>query len=66
MIYFVFAVIGALASGFIAMSKDRNALGWAAFGFLLPIIGIIVVACIPAAGSNDGTVPTSPTPSSHG
>jgi len=41
MVWFI-AILGAVISGVIAAGKNRNALGWGALGFFLPLIGVIV------------------------
>lgn len=40
-----FGIIGAVIAAVVASGKNRNALGWAAAGFLFPLIGVIAVAC---------------------
>ena len=42
-IYIVVALIGLAITGAIAAGKNRNVIGWAAIGFLFPLIGIIAV-----------------------
>ena len=39
--FLVIAVVCSIISGAIAAGKNRNALGFAALGFLLPLIGVI-------------------------
>ena len=51
MIYLVISVLGAAIAAMVASSKSRNALGWGALGFLLPLIGVIIVCCLPAKPS---------------
>lgn len=41
MLWFI-AIVGAVISGAIAAGKNRNAFGWGALGFFLPLIGVIV------------------------
>ncbi|MCE5278262.1 MAG: DUF4339 domain-containing protein [Planctomycetaceae bacterium] len=43
----VILLICAVTAGAIASSKGRNVGGWAAGGFFLGIIGIVIVACLP-------------------
>lgn len=42
----VIMLIGGAISAFIAHSKGRNVVGWFFFGFLLPLIGIIVALVV--------------------
>ena len=44
--WIVFALIGAVVSPMVAASKGRNALGWCALGFLMPMIAVIAI-CTP-------------------
>jgi hypothetical protein len=46
MLYFMISLIGAFIAGAIAAGKNRNALGWGALGFLLPLIGVVIALCI--------------------
>lgn len=45
---FIVAAIGGVVCASLAGSKGRNALGWFVIGFLLPLIGIILVLVLPA------------------
>lgn len=47
-ILFFFWLLGGVITGSIAYSKNRNWFGWGLLGFLLGIIGIIWIACMPA------------------
>ena len=40
-LYLIIALVGAILCGAIASSKGRSVVGWAIFGFLLPIIALI-------------------------
>lgn len=40
---FLFSIIGAIWSANIASRKNLNPLGYALLGFLLPLIGVLVV-----------------------
>jgi hypothetical protein len=51
MVFFI-AILGALISGIVAAGKNRNAIGWGALGFCLPLIGVIVACCL-----EEGTKP---------
>jgi len=42
-----FLVIFAIITGSIAIGKNRNGFGWAIIGFLLGLIGVIWIACLP-------------------
>lgn len=37
-----------IAAGAIAHSKNRNAFGWALMTGLLPVVGLVIVAVLPA------------------
>jgi hypothetical protein len=44
----VFAFVGAVAAAAIASAKRRSGILWGAVGLLFPLIGVIVIACMPA------------------
>lgn len=44
--WIVFALMGAGLSAVVASQKGRNALGWAALGFLFPLISVIAIFCV--------------------
>lgn len=73
MAYFIVGLIGGTISAAIAPTKNRNPLGWFVIGFLLPLIGLILILVLP--DGEDGLVdpsldhynampPNSPVPSS--
>jgi uncharacterized membrane protein YoaK (UPF0700 family) len=40
--------VGAVISAIIAAGKNRSVGGWALLGALMPLIAVIIVACLPA------------------
>jgi hypothetical protein len=46
-IWLCFSVIGMFVAGMIAHSKNRNAFGWGAIGFLMPLIAVILAIVLP-------------------
>lgn len=48
--------IGMIISVVIASSKNRNVAGWAALGFLFPLIGILIVASLEALPDPNTTI----------
>jgi hypothetical protein len=44
----LFMILGGGISAAIASSKRRNVAGYLALGALMPLIGIIAIACLPA------------------
>jgi hypothetical protein len=46
MIWFI-VFSGLVASMVIAFTKNRNPIGWALAGFLLPLVGVIAIVCLP-------------------
>jgi cytochrome c oxidase subunit IV len=55
----VFAVMmaGAVASAWLAIAKNRNALGWAFVGAVLPLISFITLLVAPALPTAADTHP---------
>ncbi len=43
-----FAMIGAGISAAIAGHKQRNVGGWLLFGFLIPVIAVTAIICLPS------------------
>lgn len=43
----LFGILGALICACIASTKNRSALGFGMIGFLLPLIGIILILVLP-------------------
>jgi hypothetical protein len=43
-IVIVFMIAGAIASGVVASSKNRDAIGWGLAGFFLPLISLLILA----------------------
>jgi uncharacterized membrane protein YgaE (UPF0421/DUF939 family) len=43
---FVIAIICSIISGLVASGKNRNVAGYAALGFLLPLIGVIAALVV--------------------
>ncbi len=48
-------IAGALISAAVASGKQRNVGGWLIFGALLPVIAVIVVACLPSLAPSSTT-----------
>jgi hypothetical protein len=44
---FFIALACAFGAGFIANGKNRNVMLWSALGFVLPIVGLIIIAVLP-------------------
>lgn len=57
MAYFIVGLIGGTISAAIAPTKNRNPLGWFVIGFLLPLIGLILILVLP--DGEDGLVDPS-------
>lgn len=55
MIYLVVGLLGGVICAAIAPSKNRSAIGWFVIGFLIPLIGIILIVVLGPA--NDGLQP---------
>lgn len=49
--YFVIAMLGGMICAVLAGGKGRNVLGWFVIGFLLPLIGVILVVVLPEEGT---------------
>ena len=47
MVFLFVGVIMGIISAAIASSKGRNPIGWGFLGFLVGLIGVIIVACLP-------------------
>jgi hypothetical protein len=45
---FLFGISSAVACGIIAERRWRSPLGWALFGFLLPLIALVVLLILPS------------------
>lgn len=43
----IFGLVFAVLCGYLARRKNRSVVGWAIFGFLLPVIALILVAVLP-------------------
>lgn len=39
-------IVGATVSGLVAASKNRTAIGWAAVGFCVPLLSLIILLCL--------------------
>jgi hypothetical protein len=50
------AFSGLVVSMVTAFTKNRNPLGWALAGFLLPIIGVVAIVCLPPKPIGDTDV----------
>jgi hypothetical protein len=53
MIYLVVGLIGGVLASVLASGKKRNPIGWFVIGFLLPLIGLILILVLP---NGDGGV----------
>lgn len=42
-----FCLIFAVIAGVVASGKNRNPFGWGVLGFLIPIVGLVAVVCLP-------------------
>ena len=58
----VVSLLGSLICSVIAASKNRNTGGWAVLALLLPVISILIVACLGAVPIRE-SVAASPPPS---
>ena len=47
MIYLVVGLIGGSLAAILASGKKRNPVGWFVIGFLLPLIGLILIIVLP-------------------
>ncbi|MBV8757297.1 MAG: hypothetical protein JO257_08490 [Deltaproteobacteria bacterium] len=52
-IFLIVALAGAIISGALASSKGRSGLGWAIFGFFMPLIAVIAALCMQPKASLD-------------
>ncbi|MEW6582067.1 MAG: hypothetical protein AB1416_04825 [Actinomycetota bacterium] len=52
-VWFALGVATAILCHRIAVTKGRNANGWAVAGFLIPVVTLIVLLVAPAAQSGD-------------
>lgn len=43
----IWSIIFAIACGYIANEKGRSSVGWALSGFLLGLIALIIIVCLP-------------------
>jgi Short C-terminal domain len=50
-IYFVAAILGGIVCAFLATSQNRNPFGWFVIGFLLPLVGVILLFVLPDPAS---------------
>ena len=46
-VYFIVALIGGLLCAGLSTASDRNPAGWFVIGFLLPVVGIILLLVLP-------------------
>jgi hypothetical protein len=54
-IYIIVALIGLAITAAVAAGKNRSVIGWAALGFLVPLIGVIaIMLAAPLARPEDG------------
>lgn len=59
-IYLVIALIGGLVCCLVAINVNRNPLGWFVIGFLFPLIGLILLAVLPAGAAIPAAAPAPP------
>jgi hypothetical protein len=52
--------LGAAISAVVASGKNRNVVGWAALGALLPLISIVIVCSLPKEGQLELGGPPQP------
>ncbi|HEY4244028.1 MAG TPA: SHOCT domain-containing protein [Kofleriaceae bacterium] len=52
MIYVCAAIIGGFLCSFVASSRQRSSIAWFAIGFLLPLIGFILIMVLPPGQSS--------------
>jgi hypothetical protein len=52
-IWLVMALVGAFVSLAVASSKRRNPLAWFAIGFVLPLISVVAICCLPSLAPAD-------------
>ena len=53
----VLMLIGAGVSAWLASTKRRNVAGYLVLGALMPLIGIVAIACLPALPAPNDTSP---------
>ncbi len=52
-LWLCFAVTGMFAAGIVASGKNRNVVGWSVFGFLLPLLAVILALVLAPLDSAD-------------
>jgi len=62
MIYLFVALLGGLFCSVIAMSRGRSGIGWFVIGFLIPIIGLILILVLPKPTTFDDALVMMPEP----
>ena len=61
-IYLFIAVLGGMLCGGIATSRGRSGVGWFVIGFLIPVVGLIMILVLPKPTMFDDAVVTMPEP----
>jgi len=61
-IVFFISLIGAAACAMIASNKNLNVAGYGVLGFFLPLIGVIIALCVPAAAPPSNATATTNEP----
>jgi hypothetical protein len=61
-IYLFVALIGGIVCGGIAVSRGRSGVGWFVIGFLIPVIGLILILVLPKPPSLDDALVMMPEP----
>jgi Short C-terminal domain len=61
-IYFLIASLGGILCSVIAVSRRRSGIGWFVIGFLIPIIGLILILVLPQPTSLDDAIVMMPEP----
>jgi hypothetical protein len=62
MIYFIVASLGGILCSVIAVSRGRSGIGWFTIGFLIPIIGLILILVLPKPTTLDDALVLMPEP----
>jgi hypothetical protein len=62
MIYLLIATLGGIVCSMIAVSRSRSGIGWFVIGFLIPIIGLILILVLPKPTTFDEPIMMMPEP----